>query len=187
MTPAWTVGVSGFGRCGSTMTMAMLEAGGCPPVDNAMAGSYETDPRELFLRQPPGRAVKLLEHAMHFGVPDADQWRFVWLDRDPIEQAKSLVKFLSAIGDPIEPGSLERVAASYAQDRPRTLGLLRAHGPVLVMSYERVLVNPRKAAKQLRQVWPGLDIDAAAAVVHDRDPGCLPDLAVELAAMDGAP
>lgn len=173
--PPWTVGVCGFGRCGSTMLMGMLAAGGCPPVDSASTLSFETDPSELGQRQESGRAIKLL----YFAPPPADAWRFVWLDRDPMEQARSAMKFLTSSGLDLAETRADQWAWTLEADRPLVLGGLRARGPVLVLQYERILAAPRKAAKLLRQVWPDLDVAAAAAVVRDRDPRCMPDMSAE--------
>lgn len=179
------IGVCGYGRCGSTMVMEMLDAGGLKPADGSAPGTYEL-PHFTAARNIPlaGRAVKMLDAALHYGIPAAPAWRFVWLDRDPIEQAKSMVKFMShfaADEGELAPDAVERLARSFDQDRPRLLGMLRQRGEVTVLQYERVLAQPRKAAKRLREVFPALDVAAAAAIVHDRDGKCRGDLAVELA------
>lgn len=177
------VGVCGFGRCGSTMLMTMLVAGGCPPAGHPEP-PYEHDPAVVEGRNLSGRCVKLL-HGSHMAVipHGTPTWRFVWLDRDHEQQALSHVKFLIALTvltSGADPGAAARFAASYARDRPVLLGTLRRVGPVLILDYERVLAQPRKTARLLRrEVWPGLDVDAAAAVVHVRDGTCRPDMTVE--------
>lgn len=189
--PFPAVGVCGFGRCGSTMLMSMLVAGGCPP-GGADRPPYECDPASLHGRDLAGRCVKLLdpgETAQVLAGPTR-QWRFVWLDRNPLEQAKSHIKFLTVMAPltGIRPNSqaAERLAAGYAQDRPAILGALRRVGPVLVLDYERVLAQPRKTAKLLkREVWPLLHVESAAAVVHKRDGACRPDLATEVNLIGG--
>lgn len=182
-----TIGVTGFGRCGSTMVMAMLKAGGVPPVIGSDSRSYELSDlgglwamADEFIR---GRSVKLLDSAAYLEVPLADEWRFVWIDRDPGQQAKSLVKFarrLLGVDIPDAEGAVKRFAASYASDRASTLNLYRAAGKVLVLKYEAVLADPLKAARALRRLVPHLDVMAGAAVVHRRSPDCRPDLSFEL-------
>jgi hypothetical protein len=188
MAEDFAVAVCGFGRCGSTMTMSMLVAGGCPP-GNAAEPPYEGAPADLFGRDLSGTCVKLLDPEMEstsvITSGPTPAWRFVWLDRDPVEQAKSFAKFVSTMGpvSGLNVGRVDigRVADSYRRNRPRALGMLRAIGPVLVLDYERVLISPRKAAKLLRrETWPLLDVDAAATAVHERDGRCRPDLAYEL-------
>jgi hypothetical protein len=181
-----TVGVCGFGRCGSTMAMAMLRAGGLPAVDGSDPVSGELPDLALAHRMAPdelvGRAVKLLDSIEYYRLPlGALEWRFVWLDRSHREQARSAVKFAETVlGQRLTGDSVDRFVASYEVDRPRVLSALRKAGPVLVLRYENVLANPRKAAKRMRDnLWPDLDIGAAAAAVHDRDGTCRPDLAFE--------
>lgn len=178
-----TIGVCGFGRCGSTMVMAMLNAGGCPPVAGSHSGTFEVANVAAALQSPfalPGHAVKLLDAVLWDWLPSSPEWRFVWVDRDPTQQARSMVKFASLImGRPLEPGAEQVFAASYTADRPVALAGLKRLGPVLVLRYEDVLADPLKAARALRRFWPTLDTIAAAAVVHDRTGECRPDLAVE--------
>lgn len=183
----FAVGVCGFGRCGSSMAMQMLAAGGLPhagdtdPTSGELLGGRGI--REAWDVELPGRAVKLLDCVLHFGLPPAPGWRFVWLDRDPMEQAKSQLKFvqflLGGLAEP-EEQAVARLVAGYHRDRPRALKLLRAAGPVQLVSYEWVLADPLFGAAQLAFVWPDLDVSAAAAVVHQRDSSCRPDLAFEL-------
>lgn len=176
------IGVCGFGRCGSTMVMGMLVAGGArcnvPPT-------HEEWPLPEYAEL--GQAVKLLDIFRHHPLPLAPAWSFVWLDRDPVQQGRSHIKFGNAMaGLDLPDEAALAYAASYAKDRPGCLSFLRAHGSVLVLQYERILTAPRKAAKALREVYPALDVTAAAAVVHPRDGACRPDLSVELAVRGAA-
>lgn len=174
------IGVCGYGRCGSSMVMHMLAAGGVPIAGGAEPPSYELpDIEDTWTIPLAGRAVKLLDAVLHSDLPPADRWRLVWLDRDPVEQARSQVKFLEAMVGPLpEPRevAVEQFARGYQRDRPHALGLLHGHGRVLVLRYEQVLADPPAGARRLRELWPALDVDAAASVVHERDGRCLPGL-----------
>lgn len=195
-----TIGVCGFGRCGSTMLMAMLTAGGVRAVDGTSTHSGELPDlaaiANLTADQLAGRAVKLLDWTLRAPLPPAPAWSFVWIDRDRVQQARSTVKFLHAIGalrrpnDDAPDGAHERWAsdvrrtiltldASYRRDRPRALAALRSAGPVVVLNYEQVLANPRRAVRHLRRIAPNLDGPAAVAAVHQRDGKCRPDLTFE--------
>lgn len=177
------VGVCGFGRCGSTMLMQMLAAGGVPWAPGSAPGSGELpDARAAWSIDLDGSAVKLLDVVRLYGLPPAPAWRFVWLDRNPVQQARSHTKFLRGLRQPVPPGTERRFAASYTRDRSRTLQRLRAGGPVLVMAYERVLADPGGAAVRLGDwlQWPGFDAAAAAGAVHRRRSACRPDLSVEI-------
>ncbi len=186
----YAVGVCGFGRCGSSMAMAMLSDGGVPLAGVVAPGSYELmsgSVGEAWTLDLDGRCVKLLDSVLRQGIPPATAWRFVWLDRDPMEQARSHIKFLTGLGlaallevDGSPDEAVRRFAASYRRDRPRAIAGLHATGRVTRLRYEDVLANPQAAAERLRrEVWPTLDVDEAAAAVHDRDGTCRPDLAYE--------
>jgi hypothetical protein len=187
----FAVAVCGFGRCGSTMAMSMLVAGGCPP-GNAATVPYEGDPAALVGRDLTGTCVKLLAGGRMSEIPEGPTaaWRFVWMDRNPAEQGKSMAKFLTVMAPVLGIQALRpsptRLARTFEADRPYLLGALRRIGPVLVLDYERVLAQPRKAAKRMRrEIWPGLDVEAAAAAVHKRDGKCRPDIAFELSTLGG--
>jgi hypothetical protein len=188
-----TVGVCGFGRCGSTMVMAMLAAGGIPTVPGADPHSHEqiagpsslaSIPRDAL----PGRAVKLLDAVLYpdrapLPVPPGG-WLFLWLDRDAKEQAKSFAKFLKLTGiTNLFPEDIARVRRSYRRDRPRALAGLRAIGVVRTDDYEMALWNPRTFTRHLAEFLAGggltLNRDAAAAVIHRRTPKCAPGLDFE--------
>jgi hypothetical protein len=184
----WAVGVCGFGRCGSTMAMMMLAAGGLPPVDGCELPPHECgNIAEAWHAAAEGRAIKLLGPVTEYPITTRVRWRFLWLDRDPAEQARSTIKFIRVFGlaGEADETDVARMVASYRRDRSRMLGELHGLGQVTKLQYEMALLDPRGAAQRLRDgLWPALDIDAAAAVVHDRDGRCLPDLSVELAYLD---
>lgn len=179
-----TIGVCGFGRCGSTMTMAMLAAAGVPFEATADPVSGEGDLARLGDDPLDGRAVKLLDAVNYTPLPRAN-WRFIWLDRDPTQQGISAVKMLALFPNLVEhldgPPNPDVFAASYRLDRAPTLARLRQHGPVLQLQYERVLLNPWKAAKWISRFCAPIpfDTNAARLAVHDRTGDALPDLAFE--------
>lgn len=184
------IAVCGHARCGTTMVMTMLHAGGIEPSSQSSKGGYE-DPRWAglctgrwrWLEEERGRAVKLLD-PLRWTVPDADLLRCIWLDRDPVEQAKSAAKLLRAM----LPTSLfsddhtADVAASLWRDRPRALERLAAFGPPLILAFEEILAHPLAMAYTI-DAWLGrdLDVEAMAAVVVERGPECAPDLTIEQA------
>jgi hypothetical protein len=183
-----TVGVCGFGRCGSTMAMAVLAAGGVPTVAGADERSHEM-PLDLVQALPPaaleGHAVKLLDAVLHPAdtpLPTLAAWRFMWLDRDPHQQARSQVKLLRGIGVRVPTSAVDAIERSYVPDRPRALAALGALGPVHVDSYERALDDPAGFAARLAEfLHPDLPFDpaATAGVVHHRRARCAPTLEFE--------
>lgn len=186
-----SIGVCGYPRCGSSMFMAMLEAGGIPPVDGSAARSYELldglSRANIAKAVVPGRAVKILDFVLHpdGGVkgienPEVD-WRFVWIDRDLRDQARSTVKFGRVIGGFDATGSENLLVASFVRDRPIALLRLRKIGPVLVLRYDEILRDPVAATEKLGEFVgiPTFSALPAAVVVHDRSPRCAPDLIFE--------
>lgn len=191
-----TIAVCGFGRCGSSMLMQMLAAGGIPMAPGSQQGSGEMHSIDLIAGLNPaavaGTAIKLLDFPLRFPIPTGPTWRFVWLDRDHVQQATSTIKLLTGIGA-IEPmdslttqWKLRELVGSYQRDRARVLGTIRSAGPTVVLSYEQVLARPTRAVRHLRRIAPDIDGVAAAAVVHRRDGTCRPDLAVEMGHVGGA-
>lgn len=176
------IGVAGMGRCGTTMVMDMLRAGGVPTMG---VWPYEdVQSWQLAGMDLHGYAVKLVQGGAMAEIPvGRTPWTFVWMDRDPTEQARSQRKFLTAnlaSVTKVPPASDPYVQATrhnQEQSRPSLLGGFRQVGPVLVLEFERVLRDPRRAARQLRdEVFPRLDVDRAASVVVRRDPACAPDI-----------
>jgi len=181
----YAIGVCGFPRCGSSMTMRMLHAGGIEPVEGSSPVSYELPGLAEFADHDPtmliGRAVKLLDYVQWYGtdaLPNVP-WRFIWLDRNSRQQARSFVKFVSAVGGALTDADVPRIRSSFEQDRASCVAALQDVGPVLVLKYERTLRDPMAAGRQLEEFCGVLGL-AAAVMVHDRSPECAPDLAFEM-------
>lgn len=187
----YAVGVCGFPRSGSSMTMRMLDAGGINPVEGSAPVSYELGNLDLVRRMPAsalaGRAVKLLDYAAWYGeLPTYVPWRFIWLDRKPMEQARSNVKFISMIeGITLPPTAPGKLAASFRDDRPKLLRWYSSRGDLLVSSFEAILADPVGEAARFAEFIPGLDSSAAAAIPTARSAACAPGLDAELEAIGG--
>ncbi len=174
--------VCGFGRCGSSLVMRMLEAGGMP-----VAGEYPD--YERYARLPTlasslaaldGHAVKLLDPQAH-PIPPGPRYRAVWLKRDPRQQALSSQKFLRAAGARLAKGYVARAMRSYREEEPRALEQLRATCvEVSVLRFEGLLDVPVWSACRLAEAAErDLDVMAMAGVVLPRDADCRPDMAIE--------
>ena len=168
------IGVCGFGMCGTTMTMHMLRAGGVPWAP-CLDGLGEAGPL-VFNVARPGVAVKPLLGASVEGarLPRYD-WRFVWLDRDPEAQARSIARRYDKLGSWHEvnwrPTDPEGQAGAFIADmRDEHLARLRRCGRVLVLEFEAVKANPRRAAARLAAFVKPLNLDtvSAAGVVNDQ-------------------
>lgn len=164
------------------MLMTMLDAGGLPPVEGSARGSYEFLGLPFGQVVPSGRAIKLLDAVLWGDMPKTEgRWRFIWLNRRAAEQAKSQAKFMRLLMPDIEL-DVATLRESLNRDKPKAMRRLAKLGPVLELSYEAILIDPKHAAVRLGDfVGLPLDIDAMAAVVHHRTPTCRDDCSVEIA------
>ncbi|SFV31448.1 hypothetical protein SAMN05216456_1344 [Devosia crocina] len=192
MTPSRII-VTGLGRCGSSLTMQMLAAGGMPSVgrypDFEVDRATPDSITEAWLKTQTG-AVKVLDpHRIRphlLGLPDQ---RIIWLARDMREQAKSQAKFLRiAAGRAVnrqQAKGLERLLRSDTATCHRLLSTLPI--PVLRLTFEHLITHPEGAASTIAAfvapLW--LDVGAMARVVVPRSGACLPDM-LELSLLDGA-
>lgn len=175
--------VAGLGRCGSSLCMQMLQAGGVDCVGEYPAFEpSESDPAVLttgWLASNAGRAVKCLDPQR------ADYCRFsevprvvLWLDRDPKEQAKSMVKFGRLIGGiPYTRAHLPALRESLRRDRVLAFSWLKLSGcESLRLEFEHIIEAPIEAAARIAAfIAPHfrLDVSAAAKQVLHRPSKCL--------------
>lgn len=177
--------VAGITRCGSSLMMRMLDHGGMEVVaDNTIA--YE-DGRVLglpllheWLKDCRGKAVKLLD-LHHFTPPSGLPYVFIFLLRDPKEQAKSIKKFMKELGlAEVANVPTKKIAASVRTDVRRSLEICRALGPVFLLRFESLIDKPENAARRLAarlaQWGVSADVGAMAAQVRKRSSKCLPYL-----------
>ena len=103
-----TIIVTGSVRCGSSLTMRMLESCGIPiiqdgfkqPDENNPHGYYET--RDVYLihnqnlsvlDNSDSKAIKILPPTIVQHLPDDRQFKTIFLLRDPLEVSKSFYKY----------------------------------------------------------------------------------------------
>jgi hypothetical protein len=181
--------VAGLGRCGTSMCMQMLAAGGIACIGDAPA--YEDnrtrvrniDPEHM--RAWSGAAVKVLDPQI-VGLPG--NVRVIWLDRDAQEQARSAGKFAHLMAGIQLPCRWQRrrYAERLRRDRVRALRVI-GNRPVLLLTFERVLADPLGCARAMAVFLDQpLDVHAMAAVVRRRPASCLPGLDLELQLVEEA-
>lgn len=183
--------ISGFGRCGSSLTMQMLAAGGMRVAGKAPAFECEeARPTRAdfapidtaWLERHRGAAIKLLD-PHRFLLPRSD-YRVVWLNRNLREQARSQCKFATMLlGVPTDRHTRKLFERSYAEDRPKALAALRRAGAeILQIDFEDLIGAEREttALSLAEFIARPLDIDRMLAAVLPRGPECRPDLAIEL-------
>jgi len=182
--------VAGLGRCGTTMVMTMLDAGGFPvtgprpsyePSERWIAGRPDMD----WLKQQGGHAVKWIDPTRHFTLPGRLPVRpvIVLLERKAREQARSQVKMVrgdfrefnlaGAFGRRAEK-AMER---SIRRDAPIMRAQLRSSATVYQMDFEDILENPFWAARKLGRIVvehfnADFDDEGARRVVVPRSPDC---------------
>lgn len=189
-----TILVCGFGRCGSSLMMQMLAAGGVPTTgkwpdyEDGHAGVIGGSIDAAWLESVRGHAIKVLD-PHRVSIPRGD-YGAIWLDRDPMEQARSQAKFLSLMaGIPSNRHTTRALAASYATDKPKALRSLRDAGAgILHMTFEDLL-DPCRLRDAVTALAAFLghrrDLDEVAMLraVRPRGPRCAPGLDMELALM----
>ncbi len=178
-----TILVCGLGRCGSSLVMQMLSAGGYPTAgtwpdfeDEATMAPNPT--RADWYKINQGKAIKVLD--AHLNPPPAGlDYRVIWLDRHPMEQAKSIIKFASVIlhGEIRTNRAQARgIEKALKRDRLMAMNLLGGLSPALLrLDFEHVIARPSNVAAVLAVfVETVMDLNRMAAVVRKRGPDCLP-------------
>lgn len=185
--------VSGFGRCGTSLVMQMLEVAGMP-----MTGEYPSfeTPMVLptngligkFMAQHTGHAVKVLDPHRGY-IPQGPAYRIIWIDRDVKQQAKSHRKFVREMsGVRIGRRAEAAVRDSYLTDRPRALANLAVVGSKapLMLRFKDLIEQPLDEAMKIVR---HLDLchpeeaeamaERMASVVVPRSPDARRDMVLE--------
>ncbi|MBW6524457.1 hypothetical protein KZ810_13190 [Sphingomonas sp. RHCKR47] len=173
--------VAGLGRCGTSLALQMLHAGGIACVgttpsyeDATIDGFRRTDP-QAWAACSAGKAVKLLDP--HRSPPPlGPRYRTLWLFRDWRDQARSALKFIGASQD---RASRKRMEHALKADTDKAVGALWRVGasPAQVIPFDCLLLRPRQTAELMaRAIGREINVDRAASVVIDRSPRCYPGL-----------
>ncbi|MBS9476187.1 hypothetical protein [Ancylobacter radicis] len=172
--------VAGLGRCGTTMVMTMLDRGGFPVGDVPPAYEDRTPLRPgkvmmADLEPFRGVAIKWIDPTLA-KLPPLMRARTIWLERDPIEQARSQFKLL---GLKATRAQVRALASGIRSDTVKARQIVDRLGPVLPMTFERILAAPIIEAARIRDFLGHLDIGKASAAVIRRHTACAPDLIIE--------
>lgn len=186
--------VAGFGRCGSSLVMAMLRAGGLPvfghPPIFESTEFNEHITSETFLRRKAGFILKWLDPTHTYLPPEFRGGPVLWLDRDPSDWAESHMKLRHMwTGSPMRHDDQETHAALTSEVVQRTASVTRkleSYGPIERLRFEYILSRPSEAAGTLARVFHAfgvLDVSKAAALVHPRPPQCAVGMEFDQAAV----
>lgn len=183
--------VAGLGRCGTTLAMTMLDAGGF-----AVTGprpSYELPERWRGLRpdmdwlnNQGGRAVKWIDPTRcptllgRLPIPAV----VLLMVRSPREQARSQVKLIAGEGVTPSRRAEKVMERSIRRDTPIMRAQMRHRAHVYDFHFEEVLAAPLAAACRMRDILDHhfgslFDVGTAAQVVINRAPECQPHMTME--------
>lgn len=191
--------VAGLGRCGSSLTMQMLDAGGAPCFGSFP--DYEEQGRAPHGRALEfawlaeciaGHAIKVLDPHLT-SLPRTYPGPAIWLDRDPAEQVRSQAKLaVATLGiAPPDRNQRRRWERTLIAERRRALAALEGR-EILHMRFETLIERPAVAVHEIASfaeaLWIArvLDRAAMAAQVCRRDAACAPGLDLEAALISQA-
>lgn len=174
--------VCGFGRCGSSLMMQMLNAGGISTSGRYPAFEDECANLAAFdiarLAEMRGRAVKVLDP---HEAPSMDHipHAAIWIDRNPKQQAKSFAKFSATVlGFHVDRGMRVACENSYRRERPGAMRAASADPSNLFRTTFEILIKSPGAAMTVLAEWLQpfgfrLDADRAATAALHRGTECL--------------
>ena len=164
--------VVGAGRCGTTLAMRMLRAGGVPygtGVDST-SGEHQLDALlAAAISQPePGRAVKYVTRGR--GLPprytSRRDWAVLHMTRNTRDQGRSTARFLTETV-PHLVADADRMANAIGRhignERPVLRRQLAYFGDVLEIDYDQLLATPHDIAHRIEELLDVAGFDAGAA------------------------
>lgn len=174
--------VSGLPRSGTSMMMKMLEAGGIPPLTDAVREADHDNPQGYFefervkqldkgdndwLPQVEGKAVKIISALLQH-LPDAYDYKVIFMERHMPEILASQRKMLAHRGEDAEQMDDARMADLFAKHVANTKTSLQQqpHFDVLYVHYSDVLATPDVQALRVSEFLGNrLNHEAMAEVV----------------------
>ncbi|RWB67602.1 hypothetical protein [Mesorhizobium sp.] len=180
--------VAGQGRCGTSLMMQMLYAGGIPCVGHWP--DFETGASSFGGFDPTafaalrGKAIKLITPA-ELPIGQMPKHVVIWLDRDPEEQARSQLKMVATFMRSVDMSrkSIRAMAAGNRRGRLPNMAAIGANGrhPTLLLSFERLLTQPTDAAIAVdaflhEHGYVGLNFEAMRRQIRPRSPYCYPGM-----------
>lgn len=176
--------VSGLARCGTSLLMQMLSAGGWPVFDPAesMWPAFE-HPGNMGRGAIPLDASGLLKWLMPDVLPPPPRVRgSIFLSRNSKQQARSFMKLNAAMGISVKGARWREFAASLERDTPLALAALARSGPVFAATFEELVTGPAQLLGRMATWFDSpIDVPVAVAQLRPRPTGaaCLPYLLEE--------
>jgi hypothetical protein len=175
--------VSGLPRCGTSMMMAMLAAGGLPLLVDNVREADEDNPRGYYefeavkhmkedtswLADAGGKVVKMVS-ALLTDLPDGHRYRVVFMERNMAEILASQRTMLARQGHTVDPAGEDRQAELFERHLASVRRWLaaRPNFAVLYVHYNDLLAEPAGHIARLDEFFGGTLDTAAMAAVVDR-------------------
>jgi hypothetical protein len=173
MNTSGTTIVSGLPRCGTSLMMQMIDAGGLPALTDNVRAVDEDNPRGYFeleavkrtkkdpswLDQAAGRVVKMV-HLLLYDLPPDRAYRIVFMKRDLAEAVRSqsiMLRRRGAEGADLTDEQLIKAFEGQLHKIERWLQE-QPNFEVLYVSYNRLMAEPAPVAAAVnRFLGGGLD------------------------------
>lgn len=173
--------VSGLPRSGTSMAMAMLEAGGIPILTDGLRAADASNPKgyyefervkeldkpggQAWLAEARGKAVKIISFLLTH-LPESYDYQVVFMQRNLDEVLASQNTMLASRG---EAGGADdtRMRALYEEHLAQVERFMRNRScfSTLKVPYARVVADPRAEAARINAFVGGrLDVEKMAAV-----------------------
>lgn len=175
--------VSGLGRCGSSMMMQMLIAGGLETTGAACSPLYE-DIRTLTFKNPDtanydwlknldqSHVLKILDPGK-YKPPKWFKCKVIWMERDPNEQAKSMAKYLGLSRPGVVVKTLGQTKKQIQAKERKSMKAMFQY-EMFRVGFENTLATPFDVARAVKSFLRlPLNPIKMASVVLERDPECL--------------
>jgi hypothetical protein len=173
--------VAGVPRSGTSLMMQMLKAGGMPLLTDGVRAADDDNPRGYFefeavkrvredaswLDQAVGKAVKIV-HLLLRDLPDAHQYRVLFMNRNMAEVVRSQQRMLERAGRKPAAMGNDRLARVFERQLEQVQAWLerKPNMASLVLDYNELICDPRPPLEQIgRFLGCTLDLAAMAAVV----------------------
>lgn len=157
--------VSGLPRSGTSMMMAMLDAGGIPPLTDHVRSADEDNPKGYFefervkkiksdrswLNDTENKVVKMISMLLSDLPATNYQYKIIFMERDLDEVLASQKKMLARRGEKGGPEDDEKMAVYFKDHLAKTKRFLnqRRDCDVLYINHREVIASPEESARQV--------------------------------------
>ena len=173
--------VSGLPRCGTSMMMQMLEAGGIPPMTDHIRRADEDNPKGYYefekvkkikedaswIESCYGKVFKMVSALLYY-LPSNKRYKVIFMRRQMKEMLASQNKMLQRQGQKTDNVSDEEMSKKLQRHLKKIEEWLakQSNIDVIYINYNEVINNPYENAELVNQFINGrLDVDKMAGSV----------------------